>query len=44
MINKEPLLFIPADKSSNLYKTSKSSYSKLLQNNIATEFKPDKGI
>ena len=25
MINKDPLLFIPADKSNNLYKTSKNT-------------------
>lgn len=44
MINKDPLLFIPADKSNNLCKTSKNTYNKLLQNNIATELKPDKEI
>ena len=44
MINKDPLLFIPADKSNNLCKTSKNTYNKLLQNKIATELKPDKEI
>ena len=34
MINKDPLLSIPADKSNNLYKVSKDTYSKLLQDNI----------
>ena len=34
MINKDPLLFIPADKSNNLYKVSKDTYGKLLQDNI----------
>ena len=30
MINKNPLLFIPANKSNNLYKVNKDTYSKLL--------------
>ena len=30
MINKDPLLFIPLDKSNNLYKVSKDTCSKLL--------------
>ena len=34
MINKDPLLFIPADKSNNLYKVSKDTYGKLLQDKI----------
>ena len=44
MINKDPLLFIPADKSNNLYKTTKNTYNKLMQNNIETELKPNKEI
>ena len=39
MINKDPLLFIPADKSNNLYKVSKDTYSKLLQDNITKSYK-----
>ena len=39
MINKNPLLFIPADKSYNLYKVSKGTYSKLLQDNITKSYK-----
>ena len=39
MINKYPLLLIPADKSSNLYKVSKDTYSKLLQDNITNRKK-----
>ena len=39
MINKDPLLFIPADKSNNLYKVSKDTYSKLLQDNITKLYK-----
>ena len=35
MINKNPLLFIPPDKSNNLYyKVSKDIYCKLLQDNV----------
>ena len=33
-INEDPLLFIPADKTNNLYKLSKDNYNKLLTNNI----------
>ena len=39
MINKDPLLFIPADKSNNLYKVSKDTYSKLRQDNITKSYK-----
>ena len=39
MINKDPLLIIPASKSSNLYKVNKGTYSKLLQNNITKSYK-----
>ena len=39
MINKDPLLFIPADKSNYLYKVSKDTYSKLLQDNITKSYK-----
>ena len=34
MIKKDPLLFIPVDKSNNLCKVSKDTYIKLLQDNI----------
>ena len=33
-INEDPLLFIPVDKTSNLYKLSKDNYNKLLTGNI----------
>ena len=39
MIYKDPLLFFPADKSNNLYKVSKDTYSKLLQDNITESYK-----
>ena len=39
MINKDPLLFIPAGKSNILYKVSKSPYIKLLQDNITKLYK-----
>ena len=40
MINKNPLLFIPPDKSNNLYsKVSKDIYCKLLQDNVTKSFK-----
>ena len=39
MINKDPLLFIPADKLNNRYKDSKDTYSKLLQDNIIKLYK-----
>ena len=39
MINKNPLLFIPEDKSSNLHKVSKGTYSKLQQDNITKSYK-----
>ena len=39
IINKDPLLFIPADKSSNFYKVSKDTYSKLQQDNIKKSYK-----
>ena len=39
IINKNPLLFIPADKSSNFYKASKDTYSKLLQDNITKSYR-----
>ena len=34
LINEDPLLFIPADKTNNLYKLSKDNYNKLLTDNI----------
>ena len=39
MINKDSLLFIPADKSNNLHKISKDTYSKLLQDKITKSYK-----
>ena len=39
MINKDPLLFMTADKSNNLYKVSKNDYSKLLEDSITKLFK-----
>ena len=39
MINKDPLLFITADKSNILYKVTKDTYSKLLQDNITKSYK-----
>ena len=39
MINKDPLLFIPADKSNSLYKVSKGTNGKLLQDNITKSYK-----
>ena len=39
MINKDPLLFMTADKSNNLYKVSKNDYSKLLEDSITKSFK-----
>ena len=33
-INEDPLLFIPVDKTNNLYKLSKENYNKLLTDNI----------
>ena len=39
MTNKDPLLIIPANKSNNLYKISKDTYSKLLQDNITKSYK-----
>ena len=39
IIVKDPLLFIPADKSNNLYKVSKETYGKLLQDNIKKSYK-----
>ena len=39
MINKDPLLFILADKSNNLYKVSKDTYIKLLQDDITKSYK-----
>ena len=39
MIIKDPLLFIPADKSNNLYKVSKETNGKLLQDNITKSYK-----
>ena len=37
-INENPLLFIPADKTSNLYKLSKDIYNKLLIDNITKSY------
>ena len=40
MINKDPFLFIPEDKTNNLYKVSnKDTYSKLLRDNITKSYK-----
>ena len=38
-INEDPLLFIPADKTSNLYKLSNDNYNKLLTDNITKSYK-----
>ena len=38
MVNIEPLLFIPADTHNNLYRVSKDTYSKLLQDNITKSY------
>ena len=38
-INEDPLLFIPADKTNNLYKLSKDNYNKLLTDNITKSYK-----
>ena len=38
MINKDPLLFMPADKSNNVYKV-RNDYSKLLEDSITKLFK-----
>ena len=38
-INEDPLLFIPADKTNNLYKLSKDNYNKLLTENITKSYK-----
>ena len=37
--NEDPLLFIPADKTNNLYKLSKDNYNKLLTDNITKSCK-----
>ena len=39
MINKDPLLFITADKSNNLNKVNKDTSSKLLQDNITKSYR-----
>ena len=39
MINKDPLLFMPADKSNNLFKVSKDNYNNLLQEKITKSYK-----
>ena len=39
MINKDPLLFMPGDKSSNLCKVSKDNYNNLLQEKITKSYK-----
>ena len=39
MINEDPLLFMPAGKSKNVYKVSKNDYSKLLEDSITKSFK-----
>ena len=38
-INEDPLLFIPADKTNNLYKLSKDNCNKLLTDNITNSYK-----
>ena len=37
-INEDPLLFIPADKTNNLYKLSKDNCNKLLTDNITNSY------
>ena len=39
LINNDPLLFIPADKTNNLYKLNNDKYQKLLQDNITKFYK-----
>ena len=39
LIDEDPLLFIPADKTNNLYKLSKDNYNKLLTDNITKSYK-----
>ena len=39
LINEDPLLFIPADKTNNLYDLSKDNYNKLLTENIPKSYK-----
>ena len=39
LINEDPLLFFPADKTNNLYKLSKDNYNKLLTDNITKSYK-----
>ena len=39
LINEDPLLFIPADKTNNLYKLFKDNYNKLLKDNITKSYK-----
>ena len=38
-INKSPHIFVPADKTTNLYKLPVNSYEKLLQDNITSNYK-----
>ena len=38
-MNEDPLLFIPADKTNNLYELSKDNYNKLLTDNITKSYK-----
>ena len=38
-INEDPFLFVPADKTNNLYKLSKDNYNKLLTENIIKSYK-----
>ena len=39
LINNDSLLFIPADKTNNLYKLNNDKYKKLLQDNITESYK-----
>ena len=39
LINNDPLLFIPADKTNNLHKLNNDKYKKLLQDNITKSYK-----
>ena len=39
LINNDPLLFIPADKTNNLYKLNNDKYKKLPQDNITKSYK-----
>ena len=42
-INLSPDLFVPADKTTNLYKVEVNNYDKLLQDNITTKYRKSNG-